>query len=184
MGLSALSSAGCSRHLRCAAHVSEEVAQPSNSSACTTGPAAAARVRIRATPISLKPKTALISRKEPTKGTRSATDIRQGKLHSESMAHRWQLIDRPAEFGAIRSALTGRESGGVVLVGPAGVGKTTLARTVTESLRSQVHWVGARSPRAASRWAFSRIWWARQHRATRSRSSFRRGNPLSVKGIP
>jgi DNA-binding NarL/FixJ family response regulator len=58
------------------------------------------------------------------------------------MAYRWQLIDRPAEFGAIRSALTARESAGAVLVGAAGVGKTTLARTVTESMRSQVHWVG------------------------------------------
>ena len=57
------------------------------------------------------------------------------------MANRWQLIDRPAEFSAVRSALTGRECGGVLLVGAAGVGKTTLARTVTESLRSAVHWV-------------------------------------------
>ena len=57
------------------------------------------------------------------------------------MATRWQLIDRPAEFGAIRSALIGRQTGGVVLVGAAGVGKTTLARSVTESLRSEVHWV-------------------------------------------
>ena len=57
------------------------------------------------------------------------------------MANRWQLIDRPAEFAAIRSALTGKESGGVVLVGAAGVGKTTLARSITESLRTEVHWV-------------------------------------------
>lgn len=56
------------------------------------------------------------------------------------MTRRWHLIDRPAEFDAIRSALTGR-GGGVVLVGAAGVGKTTLARTVTASLRSDVHWV-------------------------------------------
>ena len=58
------------------------------------------------------------------------------------VACRWQLIDRPAEFGAIRPALTGNESCGVFLVGPAGVGKTTLARTVTKSLPSTVHWVG------------------------------------------
>ena len=57
------------------------------------------------------------------------------------MGNRWQLIDRPVEFSAVRSALTGRECGGVLLVGAAGVGKTTLARTVTESLRSAVHWV-------------------------------------------
>jgi len=57
------------------------------------------------------------------------------------VACRWQLVDRTAEFDAIRSAFTNRESGGVVLVGAAGVGKTTLARTVTASLRSQVCWV-------------------------------------------
>ncbi|MGH3495127.1 MAG: AAA family ATPase [Sciscionella sp.] len=32
------------------------------------------------------------------------------------------------------------DSRGVVVVGAAGVGKTTLARTVTKSLPSQVHW--------------------------------------------
>jgi DNA-binding CsgD family transcriptional regulator len=57
------------------------------------------------------------------------------------MAKRWQLIDRPAEYGAIRPALTGSENCGVFLVGAAGVGKTTLARTVTKSLPSKVHWV-------------------------------------------
>ena len=57
------------------------------------------------------------------------------------MAARWQLLDRPAEFDAIRSTVTGN-GGGVVLVGSAGVGKTTLARAVTASLRSDVQWVG------------------------------------------
>lgn len=56
------------------------------------------------------------------------------------MAGRWQLLDRPAEYEAIHSALSGGAGGGVVLVGAAGVGKTTLARTVTASLRSEVHW--------------------------------------------
>ncbi|MBX7431369.1 LuxR C-terminal-related transcriptional regulator [Mycobacterium sp. Y57] len=59
------------------------------------------------------------------------------------MAPGWHLLDRPAEFGAVRSALTGADSFGVVLVGAAGVGKTTLARSVTESLRSQVRWVAS-----------------------------------------
>src|SRR6476620_5338692 len=59
------------------------------------------------------------------------------------MAPGWQIVDRPSEFGAVRSALTGSESSGVVLVGAAGVGKTTLARAVTNSLRSQVHWVAS-----------------------------------------
>ncbi|MDI3314658.1 MAG: LuxR C-terminal-related transcriptional regulator [Mycobacterium sp.] len=57
------------------------------------------------------------------------------------MVRRWQLIDRTAEFDAIRSACIGPDSGGAVLVGAAGVGKTTLARTVTASLRSQVRWM-------------------------------------------
>lgn len=59
------------------------------------------------------------------------------------MAQVWQIVDRPSEFGAVRSALTGNECCGVVLVGDAGVGKTTLARAVTESLRTQVHWVAS-----------------------------------------
>lgn len=68
---------------------------------------------------------------------------RPGDLHFRDMAHGWQFLDRPTEFGAVRSALTEAGSCGVVLVGAAGVGKTTLARTVTESLRSQVHWVAS-----------------------------------------
>jgi DNA-binding NarL/FixJ family response regulator len=57
------------------------------------------------------------------------------------MARRWQLLDRPMEQEAIRSALGGADSCGAILFGAAGVGKTTLARTVTASLRSQVRWV-------------------------------------------
>jgi DNA-binding CsgD family transcriptional regulator/energy-coupling factor transporter ATP-binding protein EcfA2 len=63
--------------------------------------------------------------------------------YTPAMAHGWQIVDRPSEFGAVRSALTGSEGCGVVLVGAAGVGKTTLARAVTGSLRSQVHWVAS-----------------------------------------
>ena len=85
------------------------------------------------------------------------------------MATQWQLIDRPAEFGAIRSALTGRENGGVVLVGAAGVGKTTLAEPSPSRCARRCTGWGAQSPRAASRWAFSRIVCALQHHATRSR---------------
>ncbi len=59
------------------------------------------------------------------------------------MATGWQIVDRPSEFGAVRSALTGSETSGVVLVGAAGVGKTTLARAVTNSFRSQVRWVAS-----------------------------------------
>jgi DNA-binding NarL/FixJ family response regulator len=56
------------------------------------------------------------------------------------MGRRWQLLDRPAEQDAIRSALGGGECCGAILFGAAGVGKTTLARTVTASLRSKVNW--------------------------------------------
>ena len=56
------------------------------------------------------------------------------------MPHRWQLLDRPVEHEAIRSALAGGHSRGVIVFGAAGVGKTTLARTVTASLRSKASW--------------------------------------------
>ena len=61
-------------------------------------------------------------------------------LDSGFMPGQWQLLDRPAEHEAIRAALSGTDSCGVVLVGAAGVGKTTLARTVTASLSRKVHW--------------------------------------------
>ncbi len=64
-----------------------------------------------------------------------------GELEFGPMGGHWQLIDRPAELGAIRSALTGPDGGGVFLLGPAGVGKTTLARAVAKSLSSKVHTV-------------------------------------------
>jgi DNA-binding CsgD family transcriptional regulator/tetratricopeptide (TPR) repeat protein len=56
------------------------------------------------------------------------------------MSSGWQLLERPVEQATIRAALTGGEQRGVVLIGAAGVGKTTLARTVTETLPSAVHW--------------------------------------------
>src|SRR5277367_5308491 len=52
----------------------------------------------------------------------------------------WQLQDRPVEQEAIRSALTRPDCRGVLVIGPAGVGKTTLTRAVTESLTAPVHW--------------------------------------------
>ena len=45
----------------------------------------------------------------------------------------WPIIRRDTEFAAIRSALV-EEQGvcGIVVIGDAGVGKTTLARSVTQ----------------------------------------------------
>ena len=58
------------------------------------------------------------------------------------MVRAWHILDRPAQDEVIRSALSGVEGGGVVVVGPAGVGKTTLARAATATLPgAQVHWV-------------------------------------------
>jgi DNA-binding CsgD family transcriptional regulator len=56
------------------------------------------------------------------------------------MARRWQLLERPAEQEAIRTALGAGETCGAIVVGPAGVGKTTLARAVTASLHAKVNW--------------------------------------------
>ena len=58
------------------------------------------------------------------------------------MASRWQLLDRPTEFDTVRSTLTGGKGGGVIVTGVAGVGKSTLARAVTATLRTTVNWVG------------------------------------------
>src|ERR1700757_1781661 len=65
---------------------------------------------------------------------------RMANLHFDPMARRWQLLERPAEQEAIRTALGAGETCGAILVGPAGVGKTTLARSVTASLRVKVNW--------------------------------------------
>jgi len=60
------------------------------------------------------------------------------------VAQNWPVVHRDSEFSVIRRALLG-ESGdcGIVLVGDAGVGKTTLARLVTQSLPVRAHWVAA-----------------------------------------
>ncbi len=73
------------------------------------------------------------------------------------MAHGWQLLERPAESAAIRQALTG-DGRGVVIVGSAGVGKTTLARMVTTALRTPVRWVaGTESARGIPLGAFAHL---------------------------
>ncbi|WP_256251140.1 helix-turn-helix transcriptional regulator [Mycobacterium malmoense] len=62
----------------------------------------------------------------------------------------WPLVRREPEFAAVRAALTQQSrTAGVVVVGEAGVGKTTLARDVTESLPNRVCWVaGTESSRS------------------------------------
>ncbi|RPA19802.1 LuxR family transcriptional regulator [Gordonia sp. OPL2] len=56
------------------------------------------------------------------------------------MGARWQLLSRPTEQHAIRAALANADTCGVVLVGAAGVGKTTLARQATDELAAEVRW--------------------------------------------
>ncbi|MFE6924506.1 LuxR C-terminal-related transcriptional regulator [Nocardia sp. NPDC057663] len=56
------------------------------------------------------------------------------------MGELWQLLHRPVEYDAVRTALTDGNTGGVVLVGAAGIGKTTLARLVTSVLSNPVRW--------------------------------------------
>ncbi len=58
-----------------------------------------------------------------------------------AMSGGWQFLDRPAEQDAIRSALVDAGVGGIVLVGPEGVGKTTLARAAADSSPIPVRWV-------------------------------------------
>ena len=58
------------------------------------------------------------------------------------MVNTWPVVRREAEYAAIYSALVGQgEVGGIVVIGDAGVGKTTLARLVTQSLPCPVRWV-------------------------------------------
>lgn len=55
------------------------------------------------------------------------------------MSNHWLLLDRAVERDVIRSALTDADKRGVVLVGEAGVGKTTLARAATAAVPS-IRW--------------------------------------------
>jgi DNA-binding CsgD family transcriptional regulator/tetratricopeptide (TPR) repeat protein len=57
----------------------------------------------------------------------------------------WQLLERPAKHEVITSALSDSETSGVVITGPAGVGKTTLARSVTASLPGHARWAACTS---------------------------------------
>lgn len=71
----------------------------------------------------------------------------------------WPTVYREKEFNAIHSALV-VDPGvrGIVLIGEAGVGKTTLARSVTRSLPTRVHWVaGTESARSIPLGVFAHL---------------------------
>lgn len=69
-----------------------------------------------------------------------------------------QLVERPTELGEVRTALADRSHGGAVLIGPAGVGKTTLARAAADSFAGTVRWtVGTESARSLPLGAFAHL---------------------------
>ena len=71
----------------------------------------------------------------------------------------WPIVRRDTEFAAIRSALVGEQGVcGIVVIGAAGVGKTTLARSVTQSLPARVRWVaGTESARSLPLGVFAHL---------------------------
>jgi DNA-binding CsgD family transcriptional regulator len=74
-------------------------------------------------------------------------------------ANNWPVVKRQAEFARIESALS-ETSGtcGIVLIGDAGVGKTTLARLVTQGLSTRVQWVaGSESARSIPLGVFAHL---------------------------
>ena len=75
------------------------------------------------------------------------------------MAQNWPVVQRDNEYTTIQSALVDQQGVcGIVLVGDAGVGKTTLARLVTQSLPTRVQWVaGTESARSIPLGVFAHL---------------------------
>jgi DNA-binding NarL/FixJ family response regulator len=75
------------------------------------------------------------------------------------MAQNWPVVQRDSEYTTIQSALVDQKGVcGIVLVGDAGVGKTTLARLVTQSLPTRVQWVaGTESARSIPLGVFAHL---------------------------
>ncbi|MGX9789816.1 LuxR C-terminal-related transcriptional regulator [Mycobacterium sp. MMS18-G62] len=75
------------------------------------------------------------------------------------MAQNWPVVRRDNEYATIHNALVEQKDGcGIVLIGDAGVGKTTLARLVTQALPTRVQWVaGTESARSIPLGVFAHL---------------------------
>src|SRR6476659_3563906 len=77
----------------------------------------------------------------------------------EDMAGNWPILRRDSQYATIHSALEESTAVcGIVVIGDAGVGKTTLARLVTQSLPFPVRWVaGTESARSIPLGVFAHL---------------------------